>query len=759
MATNKERRRKLISFGDTDAGNAEAFALLHGDRFRYNHTEGKWLVWNGRYWGVDKDGEAERAALSTARARQSAALLVEDRGQKDDRIRWALQSEGVYRCEAMLKSARSIQALSTTSDLYDRDPYMLTVGNGTLDLRAGDLRKAHPKGLITRGTNVPYDPKAECPRWLQFLKEVFAGDDELIAYIQRAVGYSLTGDTREQCLFILLGSGANGKTTFLEILLKLLGDHAVTTAFSTFAVQFNPGNPRNDVAALCGARLVKASEGEHRSAFAEALIKEITGGGKITARFLYHEQFSYKPQFKIWIETNYKPTIRETSTAIWRRIRLIPFSRQFQGDRQDRKLPEKLEAELPGILAWAVQGCFAWQKRELGEPRSVQVATREYRQESDELGRFLRERCFQGARLSGRWTATFADSIISGIVEMNLVEQPDGKVSGTYAASTGGGGRVEGFLQGDVFTFTVVQTSSNCPGTFTGTLGLSGDVGSGQYGGRDCLGERKNGVVTLTRIQQTNLLAAEVKRDEEGNILPLGHFFAQGTAYVASSNGNYLLFASASETRGYFTVCVAVQNNAAQAVTFEPSRVAVRDLLTGRTLRYFSPQEVTNRIMRRATYRAMLAGFFMTVGSAMGQSAGRTYYTSGNFAAFDRYGNFMYGTVSGTTTMYQPSNPARIQVQQRAVTDPILSAAAQRAAQIETTAAYTHTLLPNTYILGYLYFSKPKKGDLQYIVGERRKDFFVRMVVPVGNEKFGFVFPFEVLQSMAKKKQQPKPDH
>ena len=185
------------------------------------------------------------------------------------------------------------------------------MGNGTLELRTGKLRKVRPEDLITRATDVPYDRSSAAPRWTEFLKEVFGSDLETIGYIQRAVGYSLTGSTREQCFFLLCGAGANGKTTFLETIIKLMGTHAATAAFAAFLVQSNQGGPRNDLAALCGSRFVKAAEAEHQSRLDEAVMKLLTGEDTISARFLYHEVFSYRPQFKIWLATNHKPAIWE----------------------------------------------------------------------------------------------------------------------------------------------------------------------------------------------------------------------------------------------------------------------------------------------------------------------------------------------------------------------------------------------------------------------------------------------------------------
>jgi putative DNA primase/helicase len=392
-AANRLRLLKLQSFHLTDAGNAEAFALLHGDRFRYDRTRGKWRLWNGRHWAPDKMGEADRAALDTALQRLQATVTIKDLEEAQKAMRWALRSESVYGRKSTLESAQSIDGLATVADDYDRDQFLLTVGNGTIDLRTGELRPCSPNDLISRASTVDYSPTAGCPRWLRFLDEVFGGDEALIQFISRAVGYSLTGDTREQCLFILYGDGANGKSTFLETLLRLVGMHAAITPFSSFLIQRSPGNPRNDVAKLHGARLVKAAESQKEGALDEAIIKEITGGDTISARFLFQEFFEFKPAFKLWLATNHRPSIRGTDDAIWRRIRLIPFVRRFSGRGRDPKLVETLRGELCGILTWAVNGCLEWQRVGLGTSPVVETATLEYRQESNHLGRFLKERC------------------------------------------------------------------------------------------------------------------------------------------------------------------------------------------------------------------------------------------------------------------------------------------------------------------------------------------------------------------------------
>jgi putative DNA primase/helicase len=391
---------ELRSFLWTDTGNAEAFSLLFGHRLKYNHSRKRWMVWNGLHWVPDADGEAERAAIDTARWRASAiwlqwavAIDKEDQRKIVEDSEDAREGESVRGINATLEVAKNFRNITTVATDYDRDLFLLTVGNGTLNLRSDELKPANPEDLITHGPPIKYDPSAKCARWHQFLDEIFAGDSDLIDFIQRAVGYSLTGDTREQCLFILHGNGANGKSTFVETFRKLLGSHATTTGFSTFMVQRNVGAPRDDLASLVGARLVITSEAGQGTAFDEATVKLVTGQDAVSCRHLYGSFFEYVPQFKIWITTNYKPTIYGSDDAIWRRIRLVPFNQQFKGNKRDAELPEKLKAELPGILAWAVQGCLEWQRDGLGRPKTVLEATTEYRRESDQVGRFLSERC------------------------------------------------------------------------------------------------------------------------------------------------------------------------------------------------------------------------------------------------------------------------------------------------------------------------------------------------------------------------------
>jgi P4 family phage/plasmid primase-like protien len=249
--------------------------------------------------------------------------------------------------------------------------------------------------LIGKIAPVNYDRDAKCPGWLNFLDTVADGNKELAAYLQRCIGYSLTGETIEHALFLLHGTGANGKSTFLEVLRHVFGEYAQTADFSSFLL--SKGQPiRNDLAKLNGARFVTATESEDGKRMAESVIKQLTGGDNVTARFLYSEHFEFKPAFKLWLGTNHKPVIAGTDNGIWRRIRLIPFEVCIPPERQDRKLVEKLKLEASGILNWALEGLAAWKAGGLQEPAIVKDATSEYRQEQDALMHFIAARCVLG---------------------------------------------------------------------------------------------------------------------------------------------------------------------------------------------------------------------------------------------------------------------------------------------------------------------------------------------------------------------------
>jgi putative DNA primase/helicase len=292
----------------------------------------------------------------------------------------------------MVKLAESEPGIPVTPAQLDADPWVLNVLNGVLDLCTGKLREHRRDDLLTKLAPVAYDAAAVCPTWEAFLSRVLAGDVELIRFAQKALGYSLTGSTQEQCLFMLYGTGANGKSTFIQTISVLLGDYAQQTPTETLLVKTG-GTVNNDVARLQGARWVAAVEAEHGKRLAEVQVKQVTGGDTITARFLYGEYFEYQPAFKLWLAVNHKPVVQGTDHAIWRRIRLLPFAVTIPDAEQDKRLTEKLRAELPGILRWAVEGCLAWLQEGLEPPSVVKRATGDYRAEMDVITAFLQDCC------------------------------------------------------------------------------------------------------------------------------------------------------------------------------------------------------------------------------------------------------------------------------------------------------------------------------------------------------------------------------
>lgn len=374
----------------TDAGNAECLAMLHGETLRYCHELKKWLFWDGARWQVDTDSHAARLMLETIRERYKAGAKIEDTDKKRKFASFTVTSENARKMRDGLSVAQFLQPFSTRITQYDRNPGLAAAGDKTIDLSECAARESRRDDYITLALGGDYNPDAKCPQWLKFLGEVFGGDQDLIAYVQRAIGYSLTGDTREQCIFLCHGAGANGKSTMLAIMGKLLGDYAGTASFETFDAD-RRSEASNDLAALRGKRLVTIVETDEDRRLAEARVKAVTGGDMITCRFLYGEFFTYRPAFKIWLAMNHKPMIRGTDNGIWRRIHLIPFSQSFTSN-PDRNLERKLTSELAGILNWALEGLREWGRQGLNPPEIVRKATQEYRMESDYLAQWLSER-------------------------------------------------------------------------------------------------------------------------------------------------------------------------------------------------------------------------------------------------------------------------------------------------------------------------------------------------------------------------------
>jgi P4 family phage/plasmid primase-like protien len=385
-AARKEPKR----FNSTDSGNSERLVYLYGPYFRYCPQRG-WYAWTRKRWAADDMGMINRAALNTVRLfGKQVVQLASNEDEAEALKKWALKSEMRAQLSNMVFLAQSASGVTVRMSEFDTDPWLFNVQNGTVDLRTGELRPHNQADMLTNISPVKFDPNAACPLWEGFLHDIMAGNREMIDFLQRAAGYSLTGITTEHCLFMLWGSGRNGKSTFLEALKYVLGTYGTTAAMSTFMESQHDGIP-NDLAALAGARFVTATESKESKRLDEAKLKQVTGGDTITARFLHKEFFEYRPQYKIWLATNHRPAIMGTDEGIWRRLRLVPFTVYIPDEKKDEKLPAKLQAESAGILAWALRGLEEYREHGLMEPEGVIEATAEYREAEDWLTRFLDE--------------------------------------------------------------------------------------------------------------------------------------------------------------------------------------------------------------------------------------------------------------------------------------------------------------------------------------------------------------------------------
>jgi putative DNA primase/helicase len=379
------------SFLRTDSGNAELIAAKFREGLRFDHRRGRWLVWLDNRWVADRDGEVFRLAKAAARDRLKNSARIADDEERKQSAAWALQSESRYRLQAALDLAKCTAPISDAGADWDADPFLLGVQNGIVDLRNGQLRTPRPQDRVTIYAGVKFDSTASCPKFEEFLREIFLRDADVIDFIRRGIGYCLTGAVTEQCLFLCHGDGQNGKSTFLETIRCVLGNYAHNLPFSAFELAGRSAIS-NDLATLVCKRFVTAAETSEGARWNEARVKAVTGGDSCTARFLYGEYFSFDPTAKFWLAVNHKPQVTDDSHGFWRRVRLIPFLGRFSGCDCDKDLLAKLKSEASGILAWAIKGCLLWQRDGLGLPNSIDLATKAYREESDPLAPFLDER-------------------------------------------------------------------------------------------------------------------------------------------------------------------------------------------------------------------------------------------------------------------------------------------------------------------------------------------------------------------------------
>jgi putative DNA primase/helicase len=388
--------QQKTDFNLTDLGNSNRLIEQYGDRIKFCSTYRQWMVWNGKYWEKDTKATVAMLIREVIKSLYQEAQQTEDEVTRTKIAKHAMGSENVNRIRAIAALAKDDQRIRVSAEELDTDIFQLNCTNGTINLRTGQMKRHDPDDLITKIVPVDYDPNSTCPNFDKFLFQIMAGEIEMVKYLQRLLGYTLTGDTREQCFHIFYGNGSNGKSTLLNLWGKLLSDYAKQSQPETF-LDINKGKINNDIARLQGSRLVSTTEPDANQCFAEGVIKQMTGGDPITARFLRKEFSEFTPQFKLFMATNYKPNIKGKDFGIWRRVRLIPFAVIIPPHEQDQQLDEKLNTELPGILAWAVQGCLDWLKNGLGLPKVISEGTDSYRKEMDIVGRFIDDCCTVGA--------------------------------------------------------------------------------------------------------------------------------------------------------------------------------------------------------------------------------------------------------------------------------------------------------------------------------------------------------------------------
>ena len=375
----------------TDEHFAEVFIQIHGKDVLWCQLWGKWLVWDGRRWQVDNRLGVGKMARDVARCFLNQAAEAKDNKEMGKFIELGQSAATYSRQTAMLNLVKTV--VPTEPDELDANAMLLNTPTGTIDLTTGEVKAHDREDKITKITKATFgDINVECPRWDEFLNEILSGNAELVDFLQRSVGYALTGEIRENVIFILHGDGANGKTTLVETVMHVLGDYAKSAAPDLLLQRRNESHPTG-VADLMGARFVSSVEVDDGRRLNEALVKRLTGRDTIKARFMRQDFFDFTPSHKLFLAVNHRPEIQGTDKGIWRRIRLIPFEVEILEEQQDSKLLDKLIEEASGILSWAVKGCLMWQQSGLGLPSAVKEASRAYQEESDVVGRFIDECC------------------------------------------------------------------------------------------------------------------------------------------------------------------------------------------------------------------------------------------------------------------------------------------------------------------------------------------------------------------------------
>ena len=388
----KELEYPIRSYDDT--GNADRFVDRYGNLYKFSYVEKKFYIYDGTKWTIDDRGSIRKLIDEMIESMKNEKIIHSEEIPEEDAKEFF---QKFYKKTRGTQSKKNItdelkHRRPVTPDSFDKDDMLLNVSNGYIDLTSRELYKHDIDKMFSQKANTDYSEKMQPSVWLDFLNDIFAGDKEVIRYIQKALGYSLTGSTREQVMFILHGKGRNGKSIFVETIAEILGDYSNNMQAKSLMVKKND-NVNTDIARLSKARFVTSSEPNEGFRFDEGLIKQITGGDKVTARFLYAEEFEYTPKFKIWVSTNHKPIIRGTDDGIWRRLILIPFEVQIPEEKVDKDLKYKLLREAPAILNWMTEGAYMWMQEGLNMPEKLKNAGKSYRTEMDVIEQFIEEKC------------------------------------------------------------------------------------------------------------------------------------------------------------------------------------------------------------------------------------------------------------------------------------------------------------------------------------------------------------------------------
>lgn len=381
-------------YGLHDTGNAQRLVEKFEGLIRYNHENKVWMIWNGKRWKIDNTGEVKRLTDSVVYEMKEEAQRIQDEDLQKKMMRNVQRAFSSSGKEAMIREATHKDGIPCLNDDFDRDKALLNTQDGVLNLKNNELIDHNPDYFMSKITNTGVSN--EPPKlWLKFLDEIMEGDQEMIEFIQRAVGYSITGSVTERVIFFCYGTGANGKSVFLNTISELLGSYTTHAQPETIMYKKTAGNVNTDVARLKGARFVTSVEPNEGVRLNEGLIKQLTGGDTVTARHLYGKEFEFKPEFKLWLATNHKPVVRGTDEGIWDRIRLIPFNYRIPEHKRDKAMEKKLRKEFPQILGWAREGVRKWLKHGLDVPEKVTDATKEYRSEMDIINSFIEEKAMR----------------------------------------------------------------------------------------------------------------------------------------------------------------------------------------------------------------------------------------------------------------------------------------------------------------------------------------------------------------------------